>query len=101
MSNGGGTQVRWRPDGKELFYIAPSGALMAAEVHATGPALELGAPGVLFRTQILGGLGGGAALDWRYAVSKDGQRFLINTAMEQSASAPITVVTNWTAELKK
>jgi eukaryotic-like serine/threonine-protein kinase len=101
VSNGGGNQVRWRPDGKELFYIAPGGALMAVEVHANGSAFEVGAPKVLFRTQILGGLGGGPTTDWRYAVSMDGQRFLINTTMEQSAAAPITVVTNWTAELKK
>jgi Tol biopolymer transport system component len=101
VSNGGGNEVRWRPDGKELFYIAPSGALMAAPVNATGSALEVATPKALFRTEILGGLGGGATNSWRYAVSKDGQRFLINSTMEQSVSAPITIVTNWTAELKK
>ena len=36
-----------------------------------------------------------------YDVSADGQRFLINTAPEQAVSAPITVVLNWTAGLKK
>lgn len=36
-----------------------------------------------------------------YDVSADGQRFLINTTPEQTAYAPITVVLNWTAELKK
>jgi Tol biopolymer transport system component len=101
VSNGGGNEARWRSDGKELFYMAPGGSLMAAEVHATGSALEVGSPKELFRTQILGGLGAGATNAWRYAVSKDGQRFLVNTAMEQTAPTPITVVTNWTAELKK
>ena len=101
VSNGGGNEVTWRPDGKELFYIAPSGALMAVEVRATGSALEVGAPKQLFRTQILGGLGSGTNTAWRYAVSKDGQRFLMNAAIEQTASVPITVVTNWTASLKK
>jgi hypothetical protein len=74
---------------------------MAAPVNATGSALEVATPKALFRTEILGGLGGGATNSWRYAVSKDGQRFLINSTMEQSVSAPITIVTNWTAELKK
>ena len=101
VSSGGGNQARWRPDGKEIFYIAPSGALMAAELNATGSALEVGSPKLLFRTQILGGLGAGAAGAWRYAVSKDGQRFLINSAPEQVASAPVTVRTNWMTELKK
>jgi hypothetical protein len=32
-------------------------------------------------------------------VTADGQRFLINTALEQSSSVPITVVVNWTAGL--
>ena len=34
-------------------------------------------------------------------VTADGQRFLINTAPEEAASAPITVVLKWTAGLKK
>jgi len=35
-----------------------------------------------------------------YDVGKDG-RFLIPTQVEQSATAPITVVVNWNAALKK
>jgi eukaryotic-like serine/threonine-protein kinase len=101
VSTGGGTEVTWRPDGKELFYLAPGGMLMAADVHASGSAFEVGAPKQLFRPQILGGLGGGPNSSWRYAVSRDGQRFLMNTALDQSVSAPVTVVTNWTADLKK
>jgi Tol biopolymer transport system component len=101
VSTGGGRQVRWRADGKELFYVAPGGMLMAAEVHASGSAFEVGVPKTLFRPQILGGTGGGASAAWRYDVSKDGQRFLINSATEKSASVPITVNTNWAADLKK
>jgi serine/threonine protein kinase/Tol biopolymer transport system component len=101
ISNGGGTQPSWRPDGKEIFYIAPGGTLTSAEVKANGVSFEVGAPKTLFRTGILGGNGGGPTIAWRYAVSKDGQRFLINAAPEEVASAPITIDTNWTAELKK
>jgi hypothetical protein len=74
---------------------------MAADIHVTGSSFEVGAPKVLFRTEILGGAGGGPTNAWRYAISKDGQRFLINAAAEQTASVPITVITNWPAELKK
>ncbi len=101
ISNGGGAEPRWRPDGKEIFYIAPSGTLMAAEVKANGASFEVSAPKTLFRSGILGGNGGGPTIAWRYAVSKDGQRFLINSAPEEVASSPITVETNWTADLKK
>ena len=36
-----------------------------------------------------------------YTVSADGQRFLVNTPLEEDNSSPVTVVLNWTAELKK
>ena len=41
------------------------------------------------------------AAGYAYDVSADGQRFLVNTFEEETTSAPITVVVNWTAELKK
>lgn len=34
-------------------------------------------------------------------VTTDGQRFLVNTAVEQTMTTPITLVLNWTAALKK
>ena len=36
-----------------------------------------------------------------YDLTSDGQRFLINTMVEQKASGPITLVLNWTADLKR
>ena len=36
-----------------------------------------------------------------YAVTADGQRFLINSEGEEAASQPATVVMNWTAGLRK
>jgi len=36
-----------------------------------------------------------------YAVTADGQRFLINAVVDAEPNAPLTVVTNWTADLKK
>jgi len=101
VSNGGGRQVRWRPDGKELYFIAPGGALMAAEVHTTGSTFVASTPTVLFRPQILGGLGGAPTTLWRYDISKDGQRFLINTAGDEKSSAPITITTQWQELMKK
>ncbi len=35
------------------------------------------------------------------AVAPDGRRFLINITADESTTSPITIVTNWTAGLKK
>ena len=94
----GGSQPRWWPDGKELFYIS-NGNLMAVEVHA-GSALEFGTPKRLFST----GLDHpGSASGMRYAVSPDGKRFLINTGVgtNETNTAPIQIVLNWTAAPKR
>jgi hypothetical protein len=54
----GGTQVRWPRDGKELFYIALDGRLMAVPIRtlADGSAPRAGTPVPLFATRIFGGL---------------------------------------------
>jgi hypothetical protein len=71
-------------------------------VPVTGAStFQLGVPKALFRSTILGGTGGGPSVAWRYDVSPDGQRFLINTALEEATSSPATVVVNWRTALKK
>ena len=47
VSTGGGIGPRWRGDGKELFYHAPDGKLMAVPVKS-GASFEAGAPVALF-----------------------------------------------------
>jgi len=95
ISTAGGYFPRWRHDGSEIFYLTPDNRLMAASVNGKGTGFEVSAVKPLFATRIV--VGGG----YQYDVSADGQRFLINAAPEQAASAPITVVLNWTAGLKK
>jgi len=91
VSRGGGTAPRWRGDGRELFYLAPNGKMIAVEVNA-GQQFDIGAPTPLFQTPP------GAIVG---DVSADGKRFLLVTPVGPSASAPFTVVLNWTAGLKK
>ncbi len=98
ISSEGGLQPRWRRDGKEIYYIAPDGKLMAAEVK-TGPQFEHGVPQALFQTRIFGG--GAGLVNFRYSPAPDGKRFLIDNQAEETASAPITAVLHWTAGLKR
>ena len=95
ISTAGGFYPRWRRDGKELYYVAPDGELMAVEV-APGSGFAAGKPKPLFRTRIKV-----FDIGFQYDVSPDGSRFLINTLDENAATSSITVVQNWTAELRK
>ena len=92
VSAAGGIFPRWRPDGKELYYIGPDGQMMAAPVTATATTLEPGTPVALFQTRIYGG-GVDNLQGPQYDVARDG-RFLINTVLDD-ADAPITLLQNW------
>jgi len=98
VSRGGGEEPRWRSDGKELFYLAPDGMLMAAEVK-TNAGFEAGSPSALFRTHPRQPI---SAMDFfSYDVTADGQKFLVNTKVDTSNSAPLSVILNWSSEMEK
>jgi Tol biopolymer transport system component len=96
VSTGGGSQPRWRADGKELYFIASDGTLMATSIIASGSRLEVGAPAVLFQARFQGGSTANPAKH-QYAVSRDG-RFLINRPTEDTTLSPITLILNWRAK---
>ncbi len=95
ISTSGGSHPKWRGAGREIFYLAPDNKLMAAEVSGQGATLEVGAVRSLFEVRPYFEIGS------VYDLTSDGQRFLINTTVEQKASGPITLVINWTADLKR
>jgi len=98
----GGSEPVWKSDGRELYYVAPDGKIMAVSVQSD-PTFQVGPASELFQTtlpQITN------ANVHRYAVSTDGQRFLVvsNPAPPAAApanSSPINVVVNWLATLRK
>jgi hypothetical protein len=92
VSTTGGIMPLWRADGKEIYYLNPAGAMMAAPITATGGSIEPGEPVVLFPTRISGG-GVDVQQHRQYDVARDG-RFLINTVLDEAA-APITLLMNW------
>jgi len=98
VSAGGGEQPRWRGDGKELFYISSDGKIMAAPV-TTGANFDASTPVALFQVTPRQPV---PIYDlFVYDVSRDGQRFLINTELKQAGSVPMSIVLNWTAKLNK
>ena len=100
ISTTGGKDPRWRPDGKELYYIAPDSRLMAAPIASSGTALQPGLPTALFQPRIAGGGTPNLLYRQQYDVAPDG-RFLINVSVDETNAAPITVITNWNPEAKQ
>jgi Tol biopolymer transport system component len=97
VSTTGGAQLRWRPDGRELFYIALDGKLMATpmSVAGDGGSLTVGIPVALFPTHIGRVLSPGPNAE--YVVSADGKRFLMNIVALDANATPIRVIVNWKA----
>jgi hypothetical protein len=77
ISADGGAQARWRGDGKELYYIAPGGKMMAVAVNPAADSLQPEAPRILFETRALATAVGSGPQGYPYDVTRDGQRFLI------------------------
>jgi serine/threonine protein kinase/Tol biopolymer transport system component len=97
ISTDGGSLPRWRRDGKELFYLAADGKLMAVGIASDGFKFRPEAPRQLFQT----GLTGLYPRLRSYGVSPHGDRFLISVAEDPSATPSIIVVSNWPAQLPK
>jgi len=94
VSKGGANRggAVWRPDGGELFYLAPDGSLMSVKVNTQPTFSPAGPPEALFKI---------APEVSYFDVSADGERFLISVPTGKGVTAPpYKVVLNWTAALK-
>jgi len=105
VSTAGGTQPRWRSDGKELFYVSPDSRMMAAPIHlaSDAKAADVGAPAELFPTRLPTGTSiavTGVNARTQYAVARDG-RFLMFTTIDDAVTSPITIELNWAAALAR
>ena len=99
VSSEGGSMPRWRRDGKELFYRANDGMLMAVTMVASegsggaADAFEPGTPQPLFDSLPLS-----RTFGFTYQPASDGQRFLVALPLVR-AKTPLTVVLNWQAAM--
>ena len=91
VSTEGGTQVRWNPNGKELFYIAPNGRLMTVPIRISpnGQIVLPSAAASLFATNLR------PYKRQEYMVSSDHRSFVMNSVLESTGAAPVTVILNW------
>ena len=97
VSPGGGSQPIWRRDGTELFYVAADDRLVAVPIRGIDT-FAFGVSQPLFATRIPAVL---APFRTNYAVSADGQRFLVNNVTPEAAPAPITIAVNWQEKWKR
>jgi Tol biopolymer transport system component len=88
VSSAGGYDAAWRGDGREVFYVAPDAQLMAVAVAQSASGLSFGVPRPLFRnpSRRVGTSGP------NYAVSRDGQRFLVLEWPGKAIASSIVVV---------
>ncbi len=87
VSPAGGRMPRWRGDGRELYYVAPGGAVLAVSIGAARDAL-VSAPSVVVPAPPLG------RTTFRdVEATPDGRRFVF--ALFQSENPGLTLVQNW------
>jgi dipeptidyl aminopeptidase/acylaminoacyl peptidase len=96
VSTAGGAQVRWRSDGKELFYLALDGRLMSVpvQIDPDGKTLRPGTPVPLFSPKLVGGVVQPVARQ-QYIPSPDGERFLMNAITGEARASAVTIISNW------
>ena len=98
VSIGGGAEPVWARESRELLYR--NGDKMMAVAIETEPELSVGTPRLLFEGRFLPVLSGddpGSS----YAISPDGQRFLMIKREQDLVPTEIIVVLNWFEELKR
>ncbi len=94
ISASGGNFPAWRGDGKEIVFLSTDDKLVATAVNARGADFQVGTSRTLFQARP-------ARIGLPFDVSRDAQRFLMNTAPAERSGIPVTLVVNWTAGLKK
>ena len=93
VSSGGGSYPAWTENGKELFYVSLGEDFSVCPLASKGSEIEVGTPQRLFHAPLPG-------VGIPFDISTDGRRLLVNRS-EEEAQAPLQLVTNWPAELKK
>ena len=97
VSAKGGFGPVWRDDGRELYYEGPEG-LMAVPMTERDGALEAGTPQKLFPLHTQGNV---VNQPHNFEVAAHGQKFLVNSIVDDSDNAPLEVTLHWDTGLTK
>ncbi len=95
ISTSGGTEPLWAPDGREIFYRSADNKLMSVGVTARRE-LVAEEPKLLFDMASYSTFVGR-----NYDISPDGKRFVMVKAPPATTQSSLTIVLNWTNELKR
>jgi Tol biopolymer transport system component len=96
ISQNGGFDVRWRGDGRELYWVTQDGQIWAADIETRSGRVQSGTPHRLFTASIYTSTAGS------FDVTPDGQRFLLLLfASQAEGSTRLNVVSNWQVSLPK
>jgi len=93
VSSAGGWDPRWRGDSQELFYVGNDQTLISVQVRESPQEFHVLSSRPLFHLPLPGNVG-------FYDVTRDGKRFLVNIRTHKEQAAPLTVITNWPAQLQ-
>jgi Tol biopolymer transport system component len=84
ISRGGAFRPRWRDDGREIYFLDAENWIVASEIVSDSSGdVSTGKQTRLF--QMVG----------EYAVTGDGQRFLVQERLSEGDVSPITIRTGW------
>ena len=95
ISNGGGDDPKWGADGREIYFEAAGGRIMAAAVRTVGGGFRTDSPRELFNA------GHDVNESHSFDVTDNGEKFIVLMPGEESKSGPLNVIANWQARLRK
>jgi Tol biopolymer transport system component len=98
VSKDGGTQPRWRGDGRELFFLRLDGTMMAVPIETKGE-FQFGSAQALFASPNT--ITNATTGRRQYAATRDGKRFLVITPERSPSGSPLNIVVNWLAAVQK
>jgi Tol biopolymer transport system component len=93
VSVAGGALPRFRGDGREMYYLDLSNRITAVPITENGSEVEIGTPQPLFTAAT-------RTASRSYDVTKDGQRFLVNTISDQE-SPTVKLIADWKQRLSE
>jgi eukaryotic-like serine/threonine-protein kinase len=95
-STSGGNTPIWKGDGRELFFAGSDDTIYAVSLEVRGGSLELGVPQKLFQRPMIHG----TPQTYRWAADRDGQRFLVNTPVDDAVPQTAQIVLGWSSTLR-